>query len=71
MANALLQSAMDQHAVASTAAVQTASALRHLTVRGSAVLISPAPLSQTALLPLTVLKGRSALLALAVQETFV
>ncbi|MCJ1403079.1 hypothetical protein MMC11_006302 [Xylographa trunciseda] len=71
MASALLQPAMDQHAVASTAAARTASALRHLTALDSAVLISPATLSQTALLALTVLKGKSALLALAVGETCV
>ena len=70
-ANALLQPATDQHAVASTAVVLTAFALRHLTAQDSAVLISPATRSQTALLALTALKGRSALLALAVGETCV
>lgn len=71
MANALLQPVMDQHAVASTAVVQTASALKHIVARDSVVLILLVALLQAALLPLTVLWGRSVLLALAVMKMFI
>ena len=71
MDNALFRPATDLYAVALIVVAQTASALRHLTTKDSAVLIFPAPLSQTAVLALTVLKGRSVLLVLAVEETFV
>lgn len=70
MANALLQPATDQHAVASTAVVQAASALKRLAALDSVVLISLA-LPQPALLPLIVPQGRSALQELAVEVMFV
>jgi hypothetical protein len=71
MANALLQSATDHHVIASIVAVQTVSASRTLVMQDSVVLISPVALSQAVLLALTVFRVRSALLVLAVGETFV
>lgn len=71
MANVPPQSVTDPHAVVSTAAVPTASALKHLSAPDSAVPISPVPRSQTAPKPRTVLRERSALRALAAREMFV
>lgn len=56
--------------VASIVAVQTVSASRTLVIQDSVVPIPPVPLSQTVLLALTVFRVRSALLVLAVGETF-
>jgi hypothetical protein len=71
MANALLQPATDHHVIASIVAVQTVFASRTLVMQDSVVLISPVALSQAVLLALTVFRVRSALLVLAVGETFV